>query len=319
MVRGEPKRMDQLTGSDRLGWDLTRQKGHRAMIKASRAINSVLFLIVYSGAVLLAAALVSQTEAHGQDSMAGQKIVVAGTGDSQNLLQAVAAALESKHPGIRIEIPDSIGSSGGLKALEAGKCDLARVARPLKDQEQVGGLTYILFARSPVVFVVNPSVAGIDNLTLEDIIRIYKGKVVNWEELGAGAGKIYPITREPGDSSLSVLQENIPDFREMDDSAVKVTYRTPDTVATLTDHINTIGFLPMTAIRGTKLRVMKVGGVFPSAENVNTGRYKLTTPYAIVYKEEPAGLAKAFIDFLFSDEGMKIITEYGAVPVQKPF
>ena len=61
-------------------------------------------------------------------ALAGGSLVIPGTGDSQELLQELARAFEHSHPGAKIEIPESIGSSGGIKNVIAGKAVLARVA-----------------------------------------------------------------------------------------------------------------------------------------------------------------------------------------------
>ena len=268
------------------------------------------FIMVFSWSV--SAALAGET--YEKDDFAGQKIVVAGTGDCQKLLRAMGKALEMNLKGAQIDVPDSIGSGGGIKALADGQVDLARVARPLKDNEKALGLTYKLFAINPVVFVVHPSVTCIENLEFKDILDIYSGKNVKWEQLGAASGKIYPIIRESGDSSIMVLYAKIPGFKDIRSPKAKVIYTTPDAIAALSKYENTIGFFPMTETKGEKLRVLKINGVSPSTENVANGRYLLTTPFAIVYKKEPTGLAKAFIDFLYSEEGERIISDFGAVP-----
>ena len=68
-------------------------------------------------------------------SFAEDKITISGTGDSQNLLRVLAQHFESAHQGTRIDVPDSTGSGGGVKATAMGKCNLGRVARPIKENE----------------------------------------------------------------------------------------------------------------------------------------------------------------------------------------
>lgn len=246
-----------------------------------------------------------------------EKIIVAGTGDSQRLLQVVADCLKQDLKNIEIEIPNSIGSGGGIKALAAGKADLARVARPLKDTEKNLGLIYQPFAKSPIVFVVHPSVTGLDNLTTQEIVDIYSGKITTFEELGAKKGKIYALTREAGDSSLSVLLDYLPGFKDIAELKAKIAYRTPDLLDLLEKHKNTLGFIPLAMAQKTKLKILKVDEVYPSAENIASGKYIFVIPLAIVHKDKPTGLVKQFIDFLFSEKGQKIITENGAIPIRK--
>ena len=248
---------------------------------------------------------------------AGETIVVGGTGDSQELLRSLATALEKNLTQGKIDIPESIGSTGGIKSVLAGRIRLARTARPLRSGEIEQGLSQILFAKSPVVFTVHPSVTGIDNLNSRDLVEIYSGRIVDWRDVGAPRNKIYAVAREPGDSSLQVIQQHIPGFGDITKPKAKIIYNTPDTVRTLADHRYTLGYVPMSAIKGTELVAMKLDNEAPTAENIRSGRYPLVVPYYIVFREPPVGLAEAFIDFIFSDEGKAIIEEFGAVPVDR--
>ena len=69
-------------------------------------------------------------------SLAKQSLVIAGTGDSQKLFREIANAFEKTNSGTKIVVPDSIGSGCGIRSAAQGKCDLGRVARPLKGKEK---------------------------------------------------------------------------------------------------------------------------------------------------------------------------------------
>lgn len=244
---------------------------------------------------------------------AGQKIIVSGTGDSQKLLRESAKFLEEQLGGGEILVPESIGSGGGVRAVAAGEINLGRVARPLTESEEKLGLHYKRFARCPIVFVVHPSVNYIDNVTSEDIVGIYSGKITDWGHFGAD-GKIYVVGREPGDSSLIVLNKLLPGFKDIKRPRVKTIYNTPDAVAMLMKHRRTIGYLPISMTVGTDLRILKIDGVYPSVENVRSGKYKLIVPFAFVYRDELSGLSKRFVGFFDSEEGRHIIQSHGVVP-----
>ncbi|MEW6521599.1 MAG: ABC transporter substrate binding protein [Thermodesulfobacteriota bacterium] len=245
---------------------------------------------------------------------AGQKIVVSGTGDSQALLREAADTLEKKLGGGEIVIPESIGSGGGVRAAAAGEIHLGRVARQLTESEEKLGLTYKPFAKCPVVFVVHPSVTNLDNLTSQEIVGIYSGKITDWSQLGGETGKIYAVGREPGDSCLIVLNKQLPGFSNINNPTAKIIYNTPEAVKTIMKHRRTIGYVPMSMAVGTDLRILKVDGIYPSPENVSNGTYQFAVPFAFVYREDLSGFAKRFVDFLDSDEGKQIVRSYGVVP-----
>ncbi|MCK5335300.1 MAG: substrate-binding domain-containing protein, partial [Gammaproteobacteria bacterium] len=72
-------------------------------------------------------------------------LIVAGTGDSQELLHDLASAFNQQQTQLRVEIPNGIGSKGGIRALIAGKVTMARTARSLKPVEAAKGLKQHLF------------------------------------------------------------------------------------------------------------------------------------------------------------------------------
>jgi phosphate transport system substrate-binding protein len=97
----------------------------------------------------------------------------------------------------------------------------------------------------------------------------------------------------------------------------KVMYLTPETVAALQEHKQTICYVPLSAVAKTNLKILKINGIEPSAKNVLSGEYKYFTSLGVVYKGRPQGFTKEFINFLYSKDAQKIITEMGAVPAKQ--
>lgn len=248
--------------------------------------------------------------------VADARVVIPGTGDSQALLRQLAAEFQAK-TGIKVLIPDSIGSFGGIKSVVDGKAKLGRVARPIKEKEQEFALHYRVFAYSPVVMVANQPDDCISNLTHTQLIDIFRGEISNWRQLqSCPAAKIYVATREPGDSSRVVLEKNIPDLRDVMGTTGKTVYTTPELIEVLENYRYTVGYAPLAMVNRRKLRVLSLDGVAPSAENVRNGSYPLTTPFALIWKGQLNGDEKRFFDYLFSSEVQHRIEELGLVPAQ---
>lgn len=247
---------------------------------------------------------------------ANGRVIVPGTGDSQVLLRQLAAEFQAE-TGIEVEIPDSIGSFGGIKSVVDGKARLGRVARPLKDKEQGFALHYRVFAYSPVVVVANQPDNCIADLTRAQLVDIFRGEINNWRQLrSCPAAKIYVATREPGDSSRNVLEENISALRGVMGSTGKTVYTTPELVEILGHYRYTIGYAPLAMVDRQKLSVLSLDGIAPSAENVRNGSYPLATPFGLIWKGQLSGEEKRFFDYLFSTEAQRRIEEMGLVPPQ---
>ncbi|WP_169513259.1 PstS family phosphate ABC transporter substrate-binding protein [Geopsychrobacter electrodiphilus] len=248
---------------------------------------------------------------------AQNQITIDGTGDSQELLRTLAQAFEVVNPGMQVVVPDSIGSSGGVKSLIKGNCDLARVARPLKDKERAkaADLKYRVFARSPVIFAANLPSRCLNNLTSAQLVGVLSGSLTDWSELGAcPAHKIFIALREEGDSSRSVIEKVVPAVASIAQPVGQTIYSTPETIQTIADHAFTLGYSALAATLNHPLQIFSFNGIAPTEENVQKGSYPLVAPFGLVWRGKLSGLAKTFVEFIFSPAGEKIIRDAGVVP-----
>ncbi len=242
-------------------------------------------------------------------------LVIQGTGDCQTLLEVLARTFTTQ-TGIPVEIPASVGTIGGIKRLLNGEITLARTARPLSAEESSLGLNQRIIAYTPVVFVANFSQDCDDNLTAEQIVAIYSGKLTSWEQLGSkSVHKIYVANREDGDSSRRILSEQIPGFSAIDPFAGEILYSTPETLRILQNTPYTIGYLPLASAHLSKLKIFSYQGVAPSIATVQSESYPLVVPLGIAWKGQLTGTAKEFADFLVSPQGRQLIEDNGAVPL----
>jgi phosphate transport system substrate-binding protein len=242
-----------------------------------------------------------------------EEITIVGTGSGSSVLKAIGEAFTALHPDIRIRVPKSIGSSGGIKAVGTDEYVLGRVARDIKETEKSNGLTSVLVAHPPIVFFVNRSVT-IESITPEQACAIYSGKIRRWEEVGGGKGKIRVIRREEGDSSLSILLKTLPGFKDITlTNKSKTTYTDGSTVEECQNRKNAIAFGPASNIKGLEdVRVVHLDGVAPTQET-----YPCIGMLSLIYKEQNYnGSVKKFVEFATSAAAHRIIKEAGALPAK---
>ncbi|MFH0753683.1 MAG: hypothetical protein V2A70_03880 [Candidatus Omnitrophota bacterium] len=120
--------------------------------------------------------------------------------------------------------------------------------------------------------------------------------------------------REAGDSLRSLIEEHLSGWTSIERFAGEVIYSTPELIDVLVKHKGVIGYAPLSMAKPAGLTIFKLDGVVASPENVARHTYPLLTPFALVWKGELKGVAKDFVDYLFSPQGQKIIMDNGAVP-----
>lgn len=243
---------------------------------------------------------------------------IPGTGACEVLLQGVAEAFNARHPESRVTVPPSIGTVGAMRVVLSDQAVLVRVARPLTKEEKEQGLAYRPFARDMVIFAVGSKVP-VRNITTAQLVEIYSGRITSWQALGGPNAPIRLLLRQPGDSSLLVIQKHIEAFRNISfHPAAKLAYTDNKMLDLLQKYHHGIGWLTFSALKKSQspLHPLVLDGVSPTPENARSQQYSLLEEYALVFKENRLdALATSFLNFLFSPEGQKVMEQFGAVPL----
>ncbi|CAG0933811.1 Phosphate-binding protein PstS [Rhodocyclaceae bacterium] len=250
---------------------------------------------------------------------AAESLVLAGSGSNLSAIKLLIKGFTRVHPEIKIAEPTNIGSSGAIRAAFDGAVSLGLVSRPLRTDEKGLGLAYTPFARTALVIGAHSGVAD-EGISYDDLISIYRGTKTTWKN----GRTIIVLTREPGDSTIDVLEQKVPGFKAVFDDSIKAnrwSVLLKDEVMNqkLIATADAIGFSDMGAITSQKLniKVLKVNGIYPSAQNVTSGAYPLFKTLSFLYRSEKITPAmKTFMAFARSAEGKKILSKNGYVPSQ---
>ncbi|MBU0467915.1 MAG: PstS family phosphate ABC transporter substrate-binding protein [Candidatus Omnitrophica bacterium] len=271
--------------------------------------------------------LVFQTGfAHGKE----MTLQVKGSDTMVNLGQAWAEEFMKRHPQVYIAVTGG-GSGTGIAALISGTCDIAEASRTIKSKEiqmaQANGIEpeEFITALDGIAIVVNPE-NRLNQLTISELADIFTGRIKNWKELGGENLEIVLLSREVTSGTHVFFREHVikkgdknnPD--EFSPSALLM----PSSQAIAEEialNPNAIGYYGMgyTGDRQKTLAIAKDKSSTyyePTIENVMQGYYYISRPLLIYTKGKPQGLVKDFMDFIFSDDGQRIVRELDFVPIK---
>lgn len=243
---------------------------------------------------------------------------MAGSGSNLPITRALSTAfsvVETQHAVVHA----SIGSSGGLQALLDGVIDIALVSRPLRDGEREQGLVITPYARVPVVVAVHASVPAA-SIGRAELVEIFEGRQRSWSD----GSPIVVLQRERGDSSHAVLDRVVPGFAEANEQAYRalrwrVLNRDDAMREALADTPGAIGLFGEGTIPSSlPIKALAVDDVLPSPRTVRDGSYPFHKDFGFVTRDAPRGAAAAFIAFVLSPAGRRIIEDNGALPLAGP-
>lgn len=246
-----------------------------------------------------------------------ETLVIPGSGNPEYILSEVATIYNNFQNEHRVIVPPSIGTSGALREVTEGTATMGRVGRPLKGKELSLGLTYLPIGRDPVAFVGGAGVT-VSNISPQQAIDIFTGKIVNWKELGGKPGAIRAIGREKTDASLQSIMREIKAFENLQyHDSVKLVHLDTQLIELLDRFPASFGFLNRSALSAakTKLVALRLDAVEPSADNVNAGRYALWTEVGLIYKASSLTEAgRSFLQFVESPQGDRLLRANGLLP-----
>ena len=240
----------------------------------------------------------------------GYAIIFAGSTSVQPYVELLAEKYEHEYPDTHIDIQGG-GSSAGIKAVFSGTADIGMSSRHLKESERE--LYVIDIAIDGLAVIINPKNTVV-NLTIEQIRSIYTRAVTNWDELGGAHSKIHVIAREEGSGTRSAFEELV-----MGDAFITPRAIIQDSNGAVKQLVSSdpgaIGFISLGLIDET-VKPVQIGGVAPTQENVRNSDYTLYRTFILVSITEPEGEIKAFIDYILSSAGQKILADEGLIPVR---
>lgn len=116
-----------------------------------------------------------------EKSDASGKVVIGGSTSVAPVMEKIIEAYEKVNSDVKVEMNTS-DSSTGMKDAASGKLDIGMASRELKDSEKESGLKDTKIAMDGIAVIVNKENA-VENLTSEQIMKIYTGAIKNWGDV----------------------------------------------------------------------------------------------------------------------------------------
>lgn len=263
------------------------------MLKKMLFFVAILGLLVWAGSAVFTQA----------EDLSGS-ITIAGSTSVQPLSDELAKAFIAKHPNVKIFVQGG-GSGAGIKAAMNGTADIGASSRELKDSEQ--GLNEITIAKDGIAVVVNPK-NKIKDLSMEQIKSIFAGKTTDWKAIDGKKGKIIIVNREAGSGTRGAFEEIVMDKENPLTNDCLVQASTGAVKSTIAITKEAIGYISLGAL-DSSVKSITVNGIAVTEPNIINKSYKISRPFLYLTKSQPTGVVKAYIDFVLSPEGQKIVAK----------
>ena len=258
-------------------------------------------------------------------------IQVKGSDTMVNVAQAWAEEYKKVAPGVEVEVSGG-GSGVGIAALEKGTIDIADASRNMKTDEIEQSKRNT--GKEPKEFIVGFDALAvyvnkdtpISEIALAQLAQIYAegGSITRWSQLGVTIPRvsddtIVRVSRQSSSGTYDFFREHVLNKRDF-----KLGSRDMNGSKEVVELVGTtktaIGYSGMGyATPAVKmLRIARAPGepaVAPTVENTLNKSYPLARSLQVYTLGNPQGAVKAYVDWMLSDAGQRILQDNGYVPV----
>lgn len=258
-------------------------------------------------------------------------IQIKGSDTMVNLVQAWSEEFMKVHPEAFVAVTGG-GSGTGIAALINGTCDVAASSREIKpkeiEQASQKGVTPHEYkvALDGLAVVVNKN-NPVSKLTIDQLAGVFSGKIKNWKEVGGSDENIVILSREVNSGTHvyfkeHVLRKNDPTSKEEFSQDALLLPSSQAIADEVLHNPAAIGYYGMGYIGKDHKAVLIAKNssseyVYPTIDDVVSGRYPISRPLYLYTPGEPAGQVKALMDFILSKEGQSIVSTMDFVPIHK--
>ncbi|MGV3754076.1 MAG: PstS family phosphate ABC transporter substrate-binding protein [Verrucomicrobiota bacterium] len=253
-------------------------------------------------------------------------ITVKGSDTMVILAQKWAEVYMAKTPGTTVQVTGG-GTGTGFAALQNKTTDLCNASRKIKGKEIeacvkafgkrpteykvcLDGLSVYVNAKNPV-----------KELTVLQLEEIFTGKIKNWKQVGGEDAPITIVSRENSSGTYEFFKEHVLKGKDFASSAQTM----PGTAAVLQSVANepkAIGYGGAAYGEGAKHLSIKADdaspAVEPTEENVVKGTYPIWRYlYIYVNPNLDKGEVAAYLNWIRSDDGQKVVKDIGYFPLPK--
>ncbi|OUQ79490.1 substrate-binding domain-containing protein [Flavonifractor sp. An100] len=251
-----------------------------------------------------------------------------GSTSTVPLAQAMCSVLLGEDREAVADLIDFSRTTQSYRNLMAGERDLVLAAEPegevLNQLKEEGHWLYTPFATDALVFVVNQD-NPVDNLTWDQVKKIYTGEITNWKEVGGDNVDIVPFQRNQGAGSQTMFEKLVMEGQSpMEAPETWV----PDSMAGLLDAVRqydnspaaigyTVYYYANDMEMAQGLKVLSIDGVAPDAQSIREGKYPFLNPYYVAIdgdlpQDSPT---RILYDWVLGPDGQKLAAMEGYVPV----
>lgn len=251
--------------------------------------------------------------AEGQKSQISGNITASGSTALQPLAEKAAQQFGQKNPSAKVIVQGG-GSGTGLTQVAQGAVQIGNSDIFAEEKSGINAAELVDHKVCVVGFatIVNKKVT-LDNLTHQQLIDIFTGKITNWKEVNGPDLKITIVNRPASSGTRATFKKYALNGAEEATGIGLQSDASGTVLKTVAETDGAVSYLALSYINDN-VKALKLDGVQGTVENITNGKYPIWSYEHMYTKGQPSGLTKAFLDYMASDEVKPLIKQLGYIP-----
>ncbi len=254
-------------------------------------------------------------------------VTVKGSDTMVHLVAKWAEDYMKAQPSAEVSVTGG-GSGTGVAALINKSTDICSASREMsateKEQAKQKGVVpkETVVARDGIAIIVHPS-NPINELTLEQLKKIFTGAWTDWSQVGGGPGAFLVFSRESSSGTYVFFQEHVLKKEDYTTKA-RLMPATSSIIQAVGVDKSAIGYVGLGYAKeaAANVKVLKIKAddtspsVAPTEETVRSGAYSIARPLFFYTDGKTGEPVNQFVQFCLGEAGQKIVRDTGYVTVK---
>ncbi len=272
-------------------------------------------IIVFSSLVCIILLVYNTLNKKPDNSSTDNNILnIAGSTSLLPIMQEAINLFKKNYPQYIINIAGG-DSLLGIQQLAVGAINIANTGYlPREEDVKKHNLRSFPIAIDGVAVVVDIR-NSVQNLTTQQLVDIFSGKITNWKEINGTDAEIILYTREEGSATRECFIENAIKNGKIASSANVITSSRAMKSA-IFQNPNAIAYMSIAYV-DEDVKALAIDGIIPSQENLQNAIYPIIRQLCMNTRGNPEGLTKMFIDFILASENSHIIKDNDYIAISK--
>lgn len=261
-------------------------------------MKKIILALAFSGIILAGCGSGNATKDSSSAKEETAKITAVGSTALQPLVDAAQESYTQNHPTVQISVQGG-GSGTGLSQVESGAVEIGN--SDVFAEEKEGDASKLVDHKVAVVGfvpVVNKDV-GVKDVTKQQLIDIFTGKIKNWKELGGKDEAIQVVNRASGSGTRATFEKWGLDGKEPIQSQEQDSSGTVKKIVAQTP--GAISYLALSYVDDS-LQPLELDGVTANDKNITTNKWPIWSYEHMYTNGKPEKALADFLKYMTSDE-----------------